>query len=51
MTRLWAGEPSKKILDDVAAQWDELTEKIGVYKQRAAYQGSGEQAERLSEMT
>ena len=38
MTRLWAGEPSKKILDDVAAQWDELTEKIGVDKQRAAYQ-------------
>jgi multiple sugar transport system substrate-binding protein len=37
MTRLWAGEPSKKILDDVAAQWDELTEKIGVDKQRAAY--------------
>ena len=28
----------KKILDDVAAQWDELTEKIGVDKQRAAYQ-------------
>ena len=38
MTRLWAGEPSKKILDDVAAQWDEPTEKIGVDKQRAAYQ-------------
>jgi multiple sugar transport system substrate-binding protein len=38
MTRLWAGEPSKKILDDVAAEWDELTEKIGVDKQRSAYQ-------------
>jgi multiple sugar transport system substrate-binding protein len=38
MSRLWAGEPSKDILNDVAAQWDSLTEKIGVDKQRAAYQ-------------
>ena len=38
MTRLWAGEPSQKILDDTAAQWDALTAKIGVDKQRAAYQ-------------
>ncbi len=37
VTRLWAGEPSQKILDDVAGQWNELTEKIGVDKQRAAY--------------
>jgi len=37
MTRLWAGEDSKKILDDVAGQWDGLTEKIGVDKQKAAY--------------
>ena len=27
----------QEILDDVAAQWDELTEKIGTDKQRAAY--------------
>lgn len=37
MTRLWAGEDSKAILDDVAGQWDALTEKIGVDKQKAAY--------------
>jgi multiple sugar transport system substrate-binding protein len=39
MSRLWAGEPSQEILNDVAAQWDALTEKIGVDKQRAAYEG------------
>ena len=38
MTRLWAGEDAKAILDDVAAQWDALTDRIGVDKQRAAYQ-------------
>ena len=38
MSRLWAGEPSKTILDEVAAQWDDITEKIGVDKQRAVYQ-------------
>ena len=37
ITRLWAGEDAKAILDDVAAQWDSLTEKIGVEKQKAAY--------------
>ena len=37
MTRLWAGEDAKSILDDVAAQWDALTDRIGVDKQRAAY--------------
>ena len=37
MTRLWAGEDAKAILDDVAAQWDALTDRIGVDKQRAAY--------------
>ena len=38
ITRLWAGEDAKAILDDVAAQWDALTDRIGVDKQRAAYQ-------------
>ena len=38
MTRLWAGEDARAILDDVAAQWDALTDRIGVDKQRAAYQ-------------
>ncbi len=37
VTRLWAGEDAKAILDDVAAQWDALTKKIGVDKQKAAY--------------
>lgn len=36
-TRLWAGEDVKKILDDSAAQWDKLTQRIGVDRQRAAY--------------
>ncbi len=37
MTRLWAGEDSQTILNDVAAQWDAITERIGVEKQREAY--------------
>ena len=36
-SRLWGGEDSQVILDDVAAQWDALTDRIGVDKQRAAY--------------
>ena len=32
-----AGEDPKAILDDVAKQWDALTERIGVDKQREAY--------------
>ena len=37
ISRLWAGEDPKTILDDVAKQWDATTQKIGVEKQRAAY--------------
>ena len=37
----------KTILDDVAAQWDALTDRIGVDKQRAAYEAWAEQAQRL----
>ena len=37
VSRLWAGEDPKAILDDVAKQWDALTERIGVDKQREAY--------------
>ena len=37
ISRLWAGEDPKAILDDVAAQWDALTEQIGVEAQRDAY--------------
>lgn len=37
ITRLWAGEDAKKILDDVAKAWDEATQKIGVDKQKGVY--------------
>ncbi len=37
ISRLWAGEDPKAILDDVAAQWDAVTEKVGVEEQKAAY--------------
>jgi len=37
ITRLWSGEEPQAILDDVAAQWDAITKKIGVEKQKAAY--------------
>jgi multiple sugar transport system substrate-binding protein len=38
ISRLWAGEDPQAILDDVAAQWDQITERIGVEEQKAAYQ-------------
>jgi len=37
ISRLWAGEDPKSILDDVAKQWDEVTAKVGVEKQKAVY--------------
>ena len=37
VSRLWAGEDPKAILDSAAAEWDAITEKIGVDKQKAAY--------------
>lgn len=37
ISRLWAGEDPKKILDDTAAAWDQITERIGVDRQREAY--------------
>ena len=36
-SRLWAGEDPKVILDDLARQWDEITQRVGVEKQRAVY--------------
>jgi multiple sugar transport system substrate-binding protein len=39
VSRLWAGEDPKAILDAAAAQWDAITEKIGVDKQKAVYAG------------
>ena len=38
ISRLWAGEDPKTILDDVAAEWDEITERVGVDKQKAVYE-------------
>lgn len=37
ISRLWAGDDAQTILNDVAAQWDALTDRIGVDKQKAAY--------------
>ena len=38
ISRLWAGEDPKKILDDVAKQWDDTTQRVGTAKQKAVYQ-------------
>ena len=37
ISKLWAGEDPKAILDAAAAEWDAITEKIGVDKQKAVY--------------
>ena len=37
ISRLWAGEDPKKIADDIAKQWDEITQQVGVDKQKAVY--------------
>ncbi len=37
ISRLWAGEDPQTILDDIAAQWDAITERVGVDAQREAY--------------
>jgi len=37
ISRLWAGEDAKKILDDIAKEWDTVTQKVGVDKQKAVY--------------
>ncbi|MGH6938688.1 ABC transporter substrate-binding protein [Hypericibacter sp.] len=39
ISALWSGEDPKAILDKIAAQWDAITEKVGVDKQKAVYQG------------
>ncbi len=36
-SRLWAGEDPQSVLDQVAADWDALTDRIGVDKQRRVY--------------
>ena len=37
ISKLWAGENPKAILDAAAAQWDDITQKIGVDKQKTVY--------------
>jgi multiple sugar transport system substrate-binding protein len=38
ISALWAGDDPKAIADKIAADWDTITEKVGVDKQKAAYQ-------------
>ena len=37
ISKLWAGDDPKAILDAAAGEWDAITEKIGVDKQKAVY--------------
>jgi multiple sugar transport system substrate-binding protein len=37
LSRLWGGDDPQAILDDIAAQWDATTERVGVDRQREAY--------------
>jgi multiple sugar transport system substrate-binding protein len=37
LSRLWGGDDPQAILDDIAAQWDATTERVGVDKQKEAY--------------
>ncbi len=37
ISKLWAGEDPKAILDVAAGEWDAVTEKIGMDKQKAVY--------------
>lgn len=38
ISRLWAGDDPQTILDKIAADWDGVTEQVGVDKQRAVYE-------------
>jgi multiple sugar transport system substrate-binding protein len=37
ISSLWAGEDPKAILDRMASQFDAITEKVGVDKQKEVY--------------
>ncbi len=39
ISKLWAGEDPKAIADVAAAEWDAITEKIGIDAQKAVYAG------------
>ena len=38
ISKLWGGDDPKAILDQAASDWDAITDKIGVDKQKAVYQ-------------
>jgi multiple sugar transport system substrate-binding protein len=38
ISRLWAGDDPQQILDKIAADWDGVTQQVGVDKQRAVYE-------------
>jgi len=38
ISKLWAGDDPQKILDKVAADWDAVTQQVGVDKQKAVYE-------------
>jgi multiple sugar transport system substrate-binding protein len=38
VSRVWAGEDIQAVMNDIAAQWDAVTQRIGVDAQREAYQ-------------
>ncbi len=37
ISRLWAGEDPQEILNGVAKQWNDITQQVGVEKQKAVY--------------
>jgi multiple sugar transport system substrate-binding protein len=37
ISSLWAGEDPQTILNKLAQQWDEITNRVGVDKQKAVY--------------
>ena len=37
ISKLWAGGDPKQILDEVAKQWDDITQRVGMDKQKAVY--------------
>lgn len=51
MGRLWTGEDPQTILNDVAAEWDKITERVGVDKQRAGLRRLGLEAGGVSALS
>ena len=37
ISKLWAGDDPKQIVDEIAKQWDEITQRVGLEKQKAVY--------------